>query len=65
MRWRETVVFDLFHAWVKNPRLLPEGYVHQIEGLGGQERAARVVSDYLAGMTDGFILQQYRKWDSL
>ena len=60
----EKVVLDLFHAWVKNPMLLPAGYVRRIQGLGGQEKAARVVSDYLAGMTDGFILQQYQKWQN-
>jgi dGTP triphosphohydrolase len=34
-------------------------------GLGGEERAPRVVSDYIAGMTDGFILQQHKKWQEI
>ncbi len=58
----EAVVLDLFHAWVDNPTLLPGAYASRIEGLGGGERAPRVVSDYIAGMTDGFILQQHKKW---
>ena len=55
-----TVVRELFQAWVSDPTLLPAGYVRRIEGFGGLEQAPRVVSDYIAGMTDGFILQQHR-----
>jgi dGTPase len=61
----ETVVLDLFHAWVDDPTLLPAGYARRIAGMGGEERAPRVVSDYIAGMTDGFILQQHKKWQEI
>jgi dGTPase len=37
------------------PQELPSGYVEQIETEG----LARVVADYIAGMTDSFILLQY------
>jgi dGTPase len=51
----EEVVTELFDFWVNEPEELPEGYVAEIrtEGL------ARVVADYIAGMTDHFILLQY------
>lgn len=50
------VVAELFDLWVSDPCRLPESYIADVEGWG----APRVVADYIAGMTDNFILQQYR-----
>ncbi len=51
----EEVVTALFDFWINEPEDLPQGYIDEIptEGL------ARVVADYIAGMTDSFILLQY------
>ena len=51
----EQVVSALFDFWIADPEELPPGYVEQIETEG----LARVVADYIAGMTDSFILLQY------
>ncbi len=51
----EEVVTALFDYWIDNPEELPEGYVADIQTEG----LARVVSDYIAGMTDAYILIQY------
>jgi dGTPase len=51
----EQVVTALFDFWIAEPEELPTGYVEQIETEG----LARVVADYIAGMTDSFILLQY------
>jgi len=51
----EQVVTELFNFWIAEPEELPSGYVDQIESEG----LARVVADYIAGMTDSFILLQY------
>ena len=51
----EQVVTALFDFWVDRPEELPAGYYEEIE----QEGLARVVADYIAGMTDSFILLQY------
>ena len=51
----ETVVTELFEFWVREPKQLPETYLAEIENEG----AARVAADYIAGMTDSFILLQY------
>jgi dGTPase len=51
----EEVVTALFNFWIDEPQELPSGYVEQIETEG----LARVVADYIAGMTDSFILLQY------
>jgi dGTPase len=51
----EEVVTELFNFWIAEPQELPSGYVEQIETEG----LARVVADYIAGMTDNYILLQY------
>jgi dGTPase len=51
----EEVVTELFNFWAENPAELPEGYVEEI-ALDG---VPRVVADYVAGMTDAYILQHY------
>jgi dGTPase len=51
----EEVVTDLFNFWVSEPEELPDAYIAEIAGEG----LARVVADYIAGMTDNFILLQY------
>lgn len=51
----EEVIKELFEFWVNEPEELPESYFEDIKGEG----LARVVADYIAGMTDNFILLQY------
>ncbi len=51
----EEVVTELFDFWMDQPEELPEAYIGEFESEG----QARVVADYIAGMTDSFILQQY------
>jgi len=52
------VISELFEAWTRDPSLLPPSYVSLVE----QEGAPRVVADYIAGMTDNFILDQYERF---
>jgi dGTPase len=51
----EEVVTALFNFWMEDVDELPQGYIDEVEAEGH----ARVVADYIAGMTDSFILQQY------
>lgn len=51
------VIHRLFAWWMKDPARLPAGYAAQVEQSG----AARVVADYIAGMTDAYILQLDRE----
>ena len=51
----EEVVTALFDYRIDEPQELPSGYVEEIETEG----LARVVADYIAGMTDSYILLQY------
>ena len=52
-----TVVRGLFSLWVNDPSTLPVTQQSQI----AVEGAPRVVTDYIAGMTDNYILQQYQE----
>ena len=54
----ERIITDLFEFWMKDPEKLPASY---------QEKAAveplpRVICDYIAGMTDPYIYEQYEKF---
>ena len=51
----EQVVTALFNYWINDPEELPQGHFDEVENEG----LARVVADYIAGMTDTFILLQY------
>ncbi len=53
----ERVLEELFTAYLSNPRLLPKSVQARI----GQEGQARVVCDYVAGMTDRFALQEHQR----
>ncbi|MGZ4836722.1 MAG: hypothetical protein ACXVZZ_13850 [Terriglobales bacterium] len=46
---------DLFQHWTAHPEALPTSYREQSE----REPVHRVVCDYIAGMTDSFILQKH------
>ncbi len=52
-RHSERIIEGLFARFMADPLLLPEDHRAQIEGEG----LARTVTDYIAGMTDGFIEQ--------
>jgi dGTPase len=53
----EEIVTELFDFWMENPSALPHYYRDKAE----QESLPRVVCDYIAGMTDHFIAEQYEK----
>ena len=53
----EEVVKELFDYWMTNPDTLPHSYQEQRE----RDPLHRVVCDYIAGMTDRFIVQQYEE----
>ncbi|PSH04866.1 MAG: deoxyguanosinetriphosphate triphosphohydrolase [Acidobacteria bacterium] len=53
----EKIVTDLFQYWMSNPYDLPTSYQRQLES----ETRARVVCDYLAGMTDNYIIDLHKK----
>ena len=49
------VVRELFAAHLANPALMPKGWQ-----ASGEQAQARMISDYIAGMTDRFALQSHK-----
>ena len=67
----ERIVCDLFTAFHKNYTLLPDNWQRRMEEGGGIEDErlrARIVSDYIAGMTDRYAIREHERlfdlyWD--
>jgi dGTPase len=53
------VLARLFETYMTEPRQMPEHVVERAERYG--DPIARAVADYIAGMTDRFALDEYRK----
>jgi dGTPase len=51
----DRIIRTLFQAWVAHPEQMPSPHPEEIS----EEGAPRVVADYIAGMTDQYILTQY------
>ena len=51
----ERIVGELFDYWIEHPDALPASY----QAKTRQEPLPRVVCDYIAGMTDNYIFDQY------
>lgn len=51
----ERIITDLFELWMAHPEKLPGNYREKAQS----EPLARVVCDYIAGMTDTYIYEQY------
>jgi len=69
----ERIVGELFAHWMEEPDDLPRSYREKAALLRGPQSAPflpagveeplpRVICDYIAGMTDPFIFQQYEKY---
>ena len=56
------VVRDLFPYFLEHPERLPRRWRENIEKADGGTELARIVSDYIAGMTDRFALQCHEKF---
>jgi dGTPase len=53
----ERVVGELFTFWMEHPTTLPHSYQEKAK----EESLPRMICDYIAGMTDNFIFEQYEK----
>ena len=53
----ERYLTHLYETYIQHPTLLPRKYVVKMETLGRE----RVVCDYIAGMTDRFALDEYKR----
>lgn len=53
----ERYLTQLFEAYLKHPTLLPRKHLRKMEGSGRE----RVICDYIAGMTDRFALDEFKR----
>lgn len=53
----EELIAELFRFWMAHPEDLPGSYREQLEDT----KPARIVCDYIAGMTDNFLLREYER----
>jgi dGTPase len=54
----ERITGELFAHWMEEPDDLPRNYHEKF----AHEPLPRIICDYMAGMTDPFIYQQYEKY---
>jgi dGTPase len=53
----ERIITDLFEFWMNHPVALPESYQEKFR----EDSLPRIICDYMAGMTDNYILDQYKR----
>lgn len=56
-----TIVEDLFPIYLNDPKQMPARWHNDIEAATDETALARIVSDYIAGMTDRFALQDHAR----
>ncbi|MEM8833831.1 MAG: deoxyguanosinetriphosphate triphosphohydrolase [Pseudomonadota bacterium] len=67
----EKIIPDLFNAFMKHYKMLPDDWQIRVEQAGGlidNVAQARIVCDYIAGMTDRYAIREHEKifnlyWD--
>ena len=58
------IITELFQAFMGDPGLLPEGdHADAVQALDNKGKAgqARVIADYIAGMTDRYAIKEYQR----
>jgi len=55
------VLRQLFDLYMAEPNCLPDGWQEQVLAEGEPAQQARIVADYLAGMTDRYALESHEK----
>ncbi|RVV99434.1 deoxyguanosinetriphosphate triphosphohydrolase [Mesobaculum littorinae] len=56
------IVRDLFPLFMERPDLLPKQWRKDVEQVESERDMARIVADYIAGMTDRFAIQTHARY---
>ena len=56
----ERILTELFDAFMEEPRLLPDEPYEKRNGAS-EATQARVIADYIAGMTDRYALSEHQR----
>ena len=51
------IIIQLFEVYLENSNQLPPSFLHRLK----DENKMQLICDYIAGMTDRFALQEYKK----
>ncbi|HET7409830.1 MAG TPA: deoxyguanosinetriphosphate triphosphohydrolase, partial [Paracoccaceae bacterium] len=54
------IVRELFDVFLADPGVLPDEWREAAEAAPSEPLRARIVADYIAGMTDRFALEEHR-----
>ena len=60
MEGAERIVADLFGRYASDPAAMPASWLASAEGLS-ERRRARLVADFVAGMTDRYAIAEHRR----
>jgi dGTPase len=52
---------DLFPLFLRDPALLPPEWQADVQAAKDEAALARMVADYVAGMTDRFAIQEHQR----
>lgn len=55
------ILRELFDLYLKEPETLPSPWREQVEAENSETKMARIVCDYIAGMTDSFAISEHRR----
>ena len=55
------MIEELFFLFHKDITLLPEQWKN-LKGRLSETKQSRVITDYIAGMTDGYLKREYKKY---
>jgi dGTPase len=58
------ILAELFGLFMREPDVLPDEWLHRADAKfaqDGEAGRARVVCDYIAGMTDRYAIEEHRK----
>ncbi|MCP5087762.1 MAG: deoxyguanosinetriphosphate triphosphohydrolase [Rhodobacteraceae bacterium] len=55
------IVREMFEIFMDDPQMLPDDGWQKWAMIGDEAQKAQVISDYIAGMTDRYALQEYQK----
>ncbi|OGI48240.1 MAG: deoxyguanosinetriphosphate triphosphohydrolase [Candidatus Muproteobacteria bacterium RIFCSPHIGHO2_12_FULL_60_33] len=55
------IVRELFEAFMREPGLLPSQYQDKLRQQNGAGERARIIADYIAGMTDRYAMREHER----
>ncbi|MSP52362.1 MAG: deoxyguanosinetriphosphate triphosphohydrolase [Alphaproteobacteria bacterium] len=55
------IVAELFAVFIDEPGCLPTEWQTRLDASGATDKTARLIADYIAGMTDRFALDEHRR----